>query len=62
MTMPHVQLIYVSTAVNGLKIDEVKKIVHISQAHNKSVNITGCLCANSSYFIYVEVALTIFLS
>lgn len=45
------QVIYVSTPDQNLKISEVENIVEIARMNNMKHSITGFFCGNSKYFV-----------
>jgi Sensors of blue-light using FAD len=46
-----IQLIYVSTAAEGMDVNEFKRILAVAQTKNEMHDLTGMLAFNSKYFL-----------
>ncbi|MBB1487681.1 BLUF domain-containing protein [Oceanospirillum sediminis] len=46
-----VRLIYCSTSVQELNINDIEQIIHIAKENNARHNVSGLLCFNRKYFL-----------
>ncbi len=46
-----IRLVYVSTCVNGLHLDDVQSIVSTAQQRNEKLGISGMLCWSGEFFL-----------